>query len=81
MTVNSFLMLFYAHKAANPNDKLSTDERVKAVIKHIRLVKSVFSVVDWESMEPDQSLESEERTRAVEMLGDKHTRKIEALTK
>jgi hypothetical protein len=75
MNVESFLMMFYSHKAAHPLDELTTDQRVKEVIKHIRLVKSVFAVVDWESLEPDKSVESEEKKRAVEMLGSRFTRK------
>ena len=81
MSEVDFLLLFYAHKTANPDDGLTSDQRVRSIIKHLGLVKSVFSVVDWDSLEPNQSVESAEKIRAVDMLGDKHTRKIEALTK
>ena len=81
MSEIDFLMLFYAHKTANPDDGLTSDQRVQSIIKHLGLVKSVLSIVDWDSLEPNQSVESEEKGRAAKMLGDKHTRKMEALTK
>ena len=68
MNTTELLMLFYAHQSANINDGLSTSERVKKITEHLRLVKSVLAVVDWESLEPSFEKNSKELKKAKELL-------------
>ena len=68
MNTTELLMLFYAHQSANVGDGLSSGERVKKIIEHLRLVKSVLTVVDWESLEPNVAKNSKELKKAKELL-------------